>query len=162
KISIFITVINLQACSIFLPYEDEFSCNKQDNLGKCVSAEEAYIEMTTGESSAPYMKPHSEKSSDDIEDEKNSYSSQNTYRNNGGYSSYLDAQYEEVAGLLTDNVTPIIKPVKTAELLILPYSENRNILKGERFINVILEDPGFVMGDYLKKKPTHINTLFSM
>jgi conjugal transfer pilus assembly protein TraV len=164
KITLLLSALSLQACSLF-PYEDKFGCNRGDNLGKCVSAQEAYEEMTTGESSAPYMKPYSEQNNDEKDKPGSSPDAVNTSptTSNGlsGYDQYLDANYNEVANLLDKPVTPIIKPVKTAELLVLPYSNTEKVLKGERYINVILEEPSFILGDYLKKQPVQMKSLFN-
>jgi conjugal transfer pilus assembly protein TraV len=168
KITLLLSALSLQACSLF-PYEDKFGCNRGDNLGKCVSAIEAYEEITTGKSSAPYMKPYSEQNHDNEEQAFDSVETVKTSpsivtptsRGLSGYDKYLDANYTEVASLLDSPITPIIKPVKTAELLIIPYSNSAKVLKGERYINVILEDPSFILGDYLKKQPIQMKSLFN-
>jgi len=166
----------MQGCSLF-PYEDKFGCNRPNNMGKCVSGMEAYEEMTTGENKAPYAKPYSLQT----DEERAAGSGENALptesegghtdvqglnevlpkRVNGAhYDTYVDANYKEVAELVDQPVTPIVKPVKTAELLFLPYSDQARVLKGERIVTVILEEPKFVLGDYLKKKPIIMATPF--
>lgn len=159
-----LSVSMLQACSLF-PYEDKFGCNRPDNLGKCISPAEAYEEITSGQSTHPHMQPYSEQN----KDEKNNGRTQKAPTPppitvssvHPGYDQYLDSSYSKIAGLLNEPVTPVIKPVQTAEMLILPYSDTANILKGERYIHVILETPKFILGDYLKKQPIHLKSLFN-
>lgn len=173
QVFVIATLAIIQGCSIF-PYEDKFGCNRPNNMGKCVSATEAYDEMTTGESKAPYAKPYSKQT--DEERAAGEGDAQNTQASHGSapssatslpkrvngaqYDAYLDANYKEVAELVDAPVTPMVKPVKTAELLFLPYSDQSRVLKGERIVTVILEEPKFVLGDYLKKKQIIMATPF--
>lgn len=161
KITPFLLLTTItQGCSWLFPYEDEFACKRPDNLGKCVSPMEAYDEITTGVSKAEYMKPASEKTKSDNSKSKKQLKNQPSHVKNG-YDRYLDSNYSEVADLLEQPITPLVKPVVTAEMLVLPYSDSAKVLKGERYINIIVEDPSFILGDYLKKKANSIPSIFS-
>lgn len=158
-----IALLQLTACASLFPYEDKFACERPDNLGKCVSPSEAYEEITTGKSAGKYMKPHSEQNDSDEEefDEVQVLRDQLANEYGDGYDRYLDANYSEVAALIDEPVTPLVKPVMTAEMLIMPYSDSAKVLKGERYINIIVEDPTFVLGNYLKKKTLTVPSLFT-
>ncbi len=68
-----------------------------------------------------------------------------------GYPGYQDAVYDQLAAIIEEPVTPMVAPAKTVRTLILPYADP----KGEgrlympRFIYSLLEQPRFVLGDYL-------------
>jgi len=163
RLAVIIVVLQLQACASLFPYEDKFACQRPDNLGKCVSPMEAYEEITTGKSAGNYVKPASEQEDSDDQDYREIQALRDELANEfeGGYDRYLDANYSEIAALIDEPVTPLVKPVMTAEMLIMPYSDAPKVLKGERFINIIVEDPTFILGNYLKKKTISVPSIFT-
>tara|TARA_B110000196_G_C21150544_1_gene669356 strand:+ start:1118 stop:1636 length:519 start_codon:yes stop_codon:yes gene_type:complete len=154
----------LNGCSAFFPYEDEFACKRPDNLGKCISSAEAYEEIKNGDDSSPYIRPASEVEDDDNEQPINpnkKVSSDKVNESRVGYERYIDANYKEIAELVEKPITPLVNQAEVIEMLVLSYpSDSGKRLKGERYINVINNNPKFVLGDYLKKKPIAIETLF--
>lgn len=163
KIFLVAAALQLQACASLFPYEDKFACERPDNLGKCVSATQAYEEITTGKSAGEHMQPYSEQ--DDSEhkhtDESVQAPDDTPKASDIGYDRYLDANYSEVAALIDEPITPLVKPVMTAEMLVMPYSDSPKVLKGERFINVIVEDPTFILGNYLRKQTVSVPSIFT-
>lgn len=132
------------ACSTVLPYESEFAC-KNDDYGQCIHPQEAYAQ-------AVGARP---KTSDDAKahkrDERN-IDDGHILAAQGGYDGYSQAQYDELASLIEAPMTPMVAPAKTIRTLILPYADDRSEtrLYMPRFVYSVLEQPKFVLGDYLQ------------
>ena len=143
-------------CSWLMPYEEDFACRLKDNYGKCVSVEEAYEEAVTGESQGEFLRKS------DYEEEENSDSETGTTANhstekqtNKEFTTYRQNMYNELSELIEDPITPMLKPPKTIRTLILPYSaKNEKVrLFMPRYVYSIVDDPRWVLGEYLYKKP---------
>lgn len=151
------TVI-LGGCSI-LPYENQYSCRLKDNYGKCISSSKAYEESVTGVSQGPAMKPHSEQKKDKKSDKKgqnHDSGSPQPQTAETAYDEYKERTYRELAGLVDQGHTPMLKPATTIRTLILPYSP-RN--QGEsifmpRFVYSVYDQPKWVLGEYLYRDPS--------
>lgn len=148
----------LGGCSI-LPYENQYSCRLKDNYGKCINSSKAYEESVTGVSQGPAMKPHSEqkKSKKDATksaDAPSSHSEPQTA--DRAYDEYKERTYRELAGLVDQGHTPMLKPATTIRTLILPYSPGN---QGEsifmpRYVYSVYDDPKWVLGEYLYRDPS--------
>lgn len=149
----------LSGCTALIPYEDEFSCKRPNNMGKCISTEDAYKELTTGENIAPYAKPASEKDDDDINENKQNTININN-EPNSGYKQYLDANYKETANLLKGGITPILSSGDTIKIVLVPNRVTERMLLSERTMYIIIKEPEFIMGDYLLKKHIPTTSLF--
>ena len=78
-----------------------------------------------------------------------------------GYRNYVDANYEQVARLLTSPTTPMVTMPEIMEILILNrQADNNKTIYGGRWVHVIVEDSKFVIGDYLKPKRVPLNSYF--
>lgn len=165
NIKIILILSLLSGCSSLIPYEDEFACKRSNNMGKCISTEEAYKELTTGDSTTPYAKPASEQEEgDDINQvQVNAASVVNTNgikEPNSGYNQYIDANYKETADLLKSGITPILSSGDTIKIVLVPNKVTDRMLLSERIMYVIIEEPKFLMGDYLLKKHIPATSLF--
>jgi len=159
KLILIISISLLSGCTALIPYEDEFACKRPNNMGKCISTEAAYKELTTGESIAPYAKPASQQ--DDDDDKSNSNDKNDSIKMpNSGYDQYLDANYKETANLIKGGITPIISSGDTIKIVLVPNRVTERMLLSERIMYVIIEEPEFVMGDYLLKKHIPATSLF--
>lgn len=163
KILVISLCLAIQGCAFMFPYEDEFACQRPDNLGKCVSSTQAYEQIKNEDDSAPYLKPASEQNSEDIENQAQ-YELQRQYQvseSRAGYERYLDSQYLAQAQLIEQPIKPLVNQTEVIEILVLAYpAEQGTRLMGERYINVINNAPKFIFGDYLKPKPVAIENLF--
>lgn len=163
KIILIISISLLNGCSALVPYEDEFACKRPDNMGKCISTEDAYKELRTGNDVAPYAKPASQQE-DDVEVDEKEVSNQNKVKfsilPDSGYDQYIDANYKETAKLLKEGVTPILSSGDTIKIVLAPNRLSERILISERIMYVIIEEPKFIMGNYLIKKHIPATTLF--
>ncbi|GHG07082.1 TraV family lipoprotein [Thalassotalea marina] len=157
-----VAFVAMSGCSSLIPYEEEFGCKRSNNMGKCISTEEAYKEMTTGGDAAPYAKPASLKDDDESDHAQTSAKgdSQNIKKPNIGYVQYLDANYKETAKLLNSSITPVISTGDTIKIVLVPNQINEKMLLSERTLYLIVENPKFIMGDYLIEKKTPISTIF--
>lgn len=153
----------IQGCSI-LPYEEDFACKLKDNLGKCQDVSAAYEEAVTGVSKAPPMKKASEQDDDedsrdpDIERDDSETAPASplpTATNQTGYVGYRQAVYSKLQQYVEAPETPMVTPAKTVRTMILPYTTttDRNRLYMPRYVMSIVNEPKFVMGQYLYKRP---------
>lgn len=156
-----IGLIGSSGCSSLIPYEEEFACKRPDNMGKCINTEQAYEEARSGNSVTPFAVPVSKR--DDEEDEETeSRPTLNLHiaSPNVGYSQYLDANYRETARLLKSGITPVLSNGDTIKIVLVPNRVTDKMLISERIMYVIIEEPEFIMGDYLIEKKAPISTLF--
>ncbi|WP_339145176.1 type IV conjugative transfer system lipoprotein TraV [Pseudoalteromonas galatheae] len=152
---------SLSACSL-APYEEDFACRKKDQLGKCISMQQAYEEAVTGEEIYPPMKPASEQDSENINNSLPLENGKSNSHGNLAYDRYVNSYYNEISSLVDKPVTPMVKQAKTVRTLILPYSNSSdNSLYMERYIYSIVEENQFVLGQYLMKMPQPVEPLIN-
>lgn len=160
-------------CSL-MPYEDKFACQLTDNLGKCISVSQAYDEAVTGIESQPPMVKYSEQE----QAKPKRYRTRRGQREDGpfdfparrkpesvpvqppvagktpAYDAYRTAVYERLTGLLEQPRTPMLAEPKTVRTMILPYASKlkKDRLWMPRYVYSIVEQPSFVLGNYLQEK----------
>lgn len=137
------TVVVFTGCSI-LPYEDDYSCRITDNYGKCMSIKQSY-----DGASAPALVPgeNHRLAAKKTGSTKNNKTVVGTSRD-----IYLDGYYDEMAQLIHQPETPLVKPPKTLRTLILSYSGSvqKKTLFMPRFVYSIVEEPEFVLTQFYK------------
>lgn len=148
---------SLAGCSL-APYEEEFACRKKDQLGKCISMQDAYEEAVTGKNMHPSIIKKSEQNG---EEPSSSSVASVAATPNEAYDRYVNSYYNEITSMVDNPVTPLVKQAKTIRTLILPYpgTGDSKTLWMERYAYTIVEEPNFVMGQYLTKKPELLETL---
>mgnify|MGYP000648663231 CR=1 FL=1 len=157
---VLITIL-LTGCSI-VPYEEEFACKRKNNLGKCISALEAYEEAVTGVEKAPYMVPASEQDDEDNKEDETKRKVNHLMVNNNKpseYTSYLNGYYSELKELVDDPKTPMVRQARKVRTLVLPYNPSEKVIYMDRYIYSILDEPLFVMGKYLIKESVPVEQL---
>jgi conjugal transfer pilus assembly protein TraV len=105
------------------------------------------------------MKPHSEQKKDKKSDkngQNHDSGSPQPQTAESAYNEYKERTYRELAGLVDQGHTPMLKPATTIRTLILPYSP-RN--QGEsifmpRFVYSVYDQPKWVLGEYLYRDPS--------
>jgi conjugal transfer pilus assembly protein TraV len=135
---IFLTTFLIGCASVFNPYESDFQCPETDR-GKCVSVQDAYgesMQKNIGTGNKDKEKSEKPKEGDALEsqDKKN---------------DYQEALYKELAGLLKEPITPVVAPPKVMRVLLLPYKGDVNELYMLRYIYFFVEEPKWILGDYL-------------
>ena len=185
KLTLLLAISLLGGCSL-VPYENEFSCNLQDNFGKCISVEDAYEEAVTGVEKYPHMTRASEQARQARADRTDKLTGPQRVKEHpiavsasdstptptteanpsfsppqSAYSGYRDQVYNQLGTMIQAPRTPMIKPPRSVRTMILPYSSElkRNRLYMPRFVYSIVEEPRFVMGQYLYKKPELTDSL---
>ena len=147
KTLLIILFLGLFSCSSILPYEEDFACNRNPNLGKCVSVEEAYNEAITGVSSKGQII-----TDDGLKDEASAKGenprAQDTEKQ--AYQTYRTALYQQLQRLIANPETPVIKNAQQVRTLILSYSpENQpQRLYMPRYVYSISKGAEFVLGQY--------------
>ncbi len=169
-------VLLTSGCSL-MPYENEFACRLKNNLGKCISVAEAYEEAVTGVEKAPYMTPASEQESHDDTPREPLAHQRNKERYEhlnqpyspvpkpvasaqvappppqAAYPGYRDAVYTKLKGLVEQPQAPMVAAPRTVRTMILPYTSSleRNRLWMPRYVYNIVQEPYFILGEYLVK-----------
>jgi conjugal transfer pilus assembly protein TraV len=140
-ILLLVLAILLTGCaSVLNPYESDFQCPDTDR-GKCVSVQDAY-----GES---MQKNSSTENKDEVKSEKPQEGGvlESQHKKN---NDYQEALYKELAGLLKEPLTPIVAPPKVMRVLLLPYKGDSNELYMIRYVYFFVEEPKWILGDYLQ------------
>jgi conjugal transfer pilus assembly protein TraV len=125
----------LTGCTSFMPYDDEFRCRSTDGTGKCLNMHQAYNKAVAG--IAPgNTQPKTAAAKPDA------------------YNGYVDRYYAEIASMVDKPITPMVKQAKTIRTLILPYpgKGDTKTLWMERYAYTIIQEPDFVLGQYLTRK----------
>lgn len=146
KISIGILLVFLSGCSIFNPYNGEFTCPKTFK-GKCVSPKQAYQESL--ENTPP-------NTNEDQEAIKPLKDLQKDLDLKGSVieASYQNALFEKLTALLKEPATPMIAPPQIVRVLILPYQGEGSKLFMPRYVYLIIDEPKWVLGNLLgEEKP---------
>ncbi len=140
--SLFIAM-SAAACAV-LPYEDDFACKNED-FGQCIHPENAYRDAVGATVGSDASRGNVSANPKRREARK--------YQANHGYDGYQDAVYRQLASIVDAPVTPMIAPAKTVRTLILPYADKDGAgrLYMPRFVYSVLEQPRFVLGDYLSR-----------
>lgn len=158
RMAICITVSALTGCSM-LPYENDYSCRLKDNYGKCISVESAYTEAVTGESQGEPMKPKSKQGFG--RRKKSPENSQMAQHSGSAYENYRDRTYHQLGELIKQPNTPLLQPPKIIRTLVVSYSSSskQDTLYMPRYVYTVVQDPKWVLGQYLHGKPELIQSL---
>ncbi len=163
------TPLWLAGCAL-MPYENEFSCSRTDNYGKCLNMNQAYRESVTGESQGSPMIPASKQNGAGHNppnkknhkktpppDETATAEATDATDATDAYSHYRDASYQALTDLLEQPKTPMLRPPVTVRTLILSYSDRdrKQRLYMPRYVYSILEGPQWVLGPYLDRRDSH-------
>lgn len=141
----------LAGCSIFVPFESEFSCTADRNYGKCTDVNGAYSEALGGTLDVEHV------GEDDVakhkkKDRKQGKNAADAPASPEGFSRYKQAEYDELAKLIEAPVTPVVKPPEVLRTLVVAYATGEKTLYMPRYIFYFASDAGFVMGDYLSNE----------
>jgi len=138
KIALLILMV-LSGCSLFNPYNGEFTCPKTYN-GKCTTVPNAYQE-SLGPDARPASKPVSKehKSTEEIKISPAPVIE----------TRYQDAVFEKLTGLLKEPTTPMIAPPQVIRVLILPYKGEGARLFMPRYVYLMVDEPKWVIGNPL-------------
>lgn len=152
-----IFILFLAGCSV-LPYENDYSCRLEDNYGKCMSIQESYDGGKAGDQNLrliPGERVDLNKKSKKKKGDKHIFVPQPSSE-----QMYVDELYREMALLIREPETPIIKAPKEMRTLILSYSgqKNKKTLYMPRYVYTIVEDAEFVIKQYFKtpERDAHI------
>jgi len=167
KCLIIITVLYLWGCGAILnPYKDDFSCPERDK-GKCIKVEGAYKESLQKKSGNILNDKENKMACEKCRKEaKNNNVSEDTYctacstseANQSGNNRkttessetiYQRAVNKKLATMLKQPNTPLIAPPQVMRVLVLPYKGDMNELYMMRYIYLLIDDPKWVVGNYL-------------
>lgn len=149
----------LGGCSLFFPYESDFSCNKKDNYGKCMSMQDSYDEAVTGVETQPHMKPASEQDDDEKDMKK---AEMKPAAPSAGYGDYVDNMYLSMSRQLRQPISPRVTQPKVIRALVLAYPKDGDnaVLLDARYVHLIVDQPRFVMGQYRDNKKIPVEGVF--
>lgn len=142
-------IILAQGCSILNPYDSESMCAGIEDYGSCVTAQEAYKEAVTGEKARVTRPQYNDLSDTTPEAKTGSY-------NKNALGEYQSSYYKRLKKLIEKPVAPLIKQPKVIRGLILPYG--KKTLFTARYVYIMVEDPTFILGDYLSTPKSQNNS----
>ncbi|MBI5328317.1 MAG: type IV conjugative transfer system lipoprotein TraV [Deltaproteobacteria bacterium] len=131
----------VSGCSALTPYSSSFQCPDVDK-GKCVSVSEAYEESLNDSLNGSGKKNREEGVKNDSKKENKKDDTE------PGYKSTLQ---KKLTNLIDNPVTPVVIPPKALRVLIFPYA-SKSELYMPRYIYILIDDPKWVVGDYLIKE----------
>lgn len=157
-------VLGMAGCSV-MPYQSESPCEGTSSYGKCASVSAAYNEAVTGESAGPEMRKEGEDPPEDAEEgkPKEDTAPEKAEETNAAATGkeeaedrYRAARYREIASLIEEPVTPMVRAPRAVRVLILPYPERTHgrRLYMPRYVYFLGREPSFVLGDYLTPRST--------
>jgi len=142
KISFFILFFLpfLVSCStigdkLLNPYSSEFECPLTDN-GMCINLKKAYEKSINDEKQVKMQK---------LDKETEKINPQNIQK------EYENALLNKMTKLLKDPETPLLMSPKVVRVLFLPYKGDDNTLLMPRYVYFFLDNPYWILGDYLYK-----------
>lgn len=167
KCLIIMTTLLICGCGAALnPYKDDFSCPSQDK-GKCIRVEGAYKESLQKKSGNILNDKENKMACEKCREEakKNNVSEaaycsscyapqagkpENRYfGNQPSETVYQNAVNKKLAAMLERSDTPLVAPPQVMRILILPYKGDMNELYMTRYVYLLVDDPKWVMGNYL-------------
>ena len=128
----------LSGCAVVAPYDSNFSCPGNTEYGKCTSMQGAYSEALGGD-----VVPEPREGERDKKSSKRGTSPSAP----PALSRYKEAEYAELAKLIEEPVTPIVKPPEVLRTLIIGYGTNDKTFYAPRHIFYFASEAGFVLGD---------------
>ncbi|MFZ3461473.1 TraV family lipoprotein [Vibrio harveyi] len=177
--SIILTVFTaslLSGCSL-LPYEEDFACDlTKNNLGQCITPEQAYQQALEDSESAGRFIQQDGTTSANTKDEPTHSAASWGYRGFNSneqtnpkeieyapvdeYKNYKTRVYEEMAKLVDTPKAPMVKPAKTIRTLVMNYGDGKTgkRMYMPRYIYEIIEEPRFLMNQY-RLKPTDVDSI---
>lgn len=139
---IMLTIFSLSGCAylgdkLLNPYASEFQCPVTDK-GECIKLKDAYeksLRQRTPEAEINIYKEGETKS-----------------QTQGSETQYQDAMYKKLKDMLNDPETPLLVTPKVVRVLFLPYQSDGNVLMMPRYAYFFLDEPQWVLGNYLNLK----------
>lgn len=143
----------VSGCSI-MPYENDYSCRIKDNFGKCMSIQQSY-DGSKGQD----LEPGTHNRISINGEKRNSRSSKSVATSS--QDEYLQSLYSEMADLIHQPETPMVKPAKTIRTLILSYSgtTDKKTLYMPRFVYSIVDDAEFILNQYYRTPERDANMI---
>jgi len=155
----------LTGCQTLNPYEEKSFCSSYNDFGKCVSVTEAYESSIAGEEMPGVSINEYENTigeDDEIEDEFNYDVNREgaTHEKNEKARKLMPMKktdqmdeleyrrqlYREMASLLQDPKTPMLRPPKIRRVLITSY-DDEDVLYMPRYVYLIVDKGGWVLNE---------------
>jgi conjugal transfer pilus assembly protein TraV len=151
----------LAGCQALVPYDSEFACARSQDYGQCMDVQSAYEEARGTQGSAPAPAsvplrasgPRAPVQSAPAQPlELRGELLREAFEPADAAARLRDARYRELAGLIEEPVTPLVRAPKVLRTLIVSYSAG-DALYMPRYVYYFAEDARFVLGDYLQAAP---------
>lgn len=167
KCLIIIAMLYLWGCGAILnPYKEDFSCPDYDK-GKCIKVEGAYKESLQNRKNNTLSEKENKAACEKCrKDAKNNNAAEDTYctacfpsettepenkhiTTEASATIYQKAVNKKLATMLKLPNTPLISPPQVLRVLVLPYKGDMNELYMMRYVYLLIDDPQWVVGNYL-------------
>ena len=161
-------LLSLAGCKTLVPYESTFMCEKSRDYGKCMDVQQAYEDALGSAPRNPaQLKPGSREPELRYKAETRATPPGTrpaigvppsgeprllrTALTLSPEELYRDREYRELAGLIEQPVTPVVKPPKVLRTLIVSYTAGESLYM-PRYVYYLADEARFVLGDYLSPK----------
>ncbi len=146
-LSILTILFSLISCAtigdkLLNPYASDFQCPLADK-GECIKLKDAYEKSIKDTASYKEINVFQEGG-------KSETSSDKTNQKNISEIRYQQEVFKKIASLLAEPETPVAVFPKTVRVLFLPYVESENSLMLPRYAYFFLDEPRWVLENYLK------------
>lgn len=153
--------------AIFNPHKSEFSCPDFDK-GQCIKVEGAYKESLKKKKDTNLSEKQNKEACERCKKEAKAnkvsedtycsacYSSSSVKESENNYvpdglseTAYKKEVNKKLITMIKNPNTPLMVPPKVMRMLVLPYSGDQNELYMMRYIYLLIDDPKWVLGNYL-------------
>jgi len=167
KYCLALSILIITGCgAVFNPYKGDFACPEYDR-GKCVKVEGAYREsvkkgnnyLTEKENAQACARCREEAKknnmaeeaycTDCIKDKKEASAGPGKAGADDQESIYKREVNKKLSEMLKEPNTPLLAPPKVMRICILPYRGDQNELYMMRYVYLLVDEPKWVVGDYL-------------
>jgi len=124
-----VAMMLFSSCAVFNPYNENFTCAKSEN-GKCGTIDEAYVTSLKAS---------------DTRQQDNKKNDNPAPMSTGPETSYKDAVYKRLAGLIKEPVAPVVVPPEVLRVLLLSYTSDKNDLFMPRFVYTLVGNPKWIV-----------------
>ena len=151
---IILTIFPLSGCIGYLgdkllnPYASEFQCPVTDK-GECIKLKDAYEKSLR--QSTPVAEINIYNAGETNSQTQNNAGETKSQTQNSE-TQYQNALFERLKGLLNEPEIPFLVTPRVVRILFLPYKSDGNVLMMSRYAYFILDEPQWVLGNYLNQK----------
>lgn len=134
----------LSGCATVNPYNDDTMCPSMNDFGQCVSMTEAYEHTLDPEAKKATEHEGKGKGAPVTSAEDQASAAGPVGGETGQEVTYRGELYKEMASLLREPKTPVIKPPTVRRVLVTSYEDNQELYM-PRYFYIVIEKPTWTL-----------------